>query len=858
MQSHRILLSRWIRTALPVLLAVSVWTNCEHRQIILVDDGVEPPPILVAEEASAINLDAAKSLAAAIEKITGSRPEVIQWATDPAPERAIWVGLQPGVADAFPGLDTEFSHPEEILIVCKGNHVLIAGRDVIRGETQIEFGTANAVFTFLQNHLGVRWLWPGQLGEDFPQQELIRIPEFTYRFHPPFRERVMRYPTRSASRQLNRWWQVHQRGRGSLESDHGHAFDPWWELYHRDHPEFFALQPDGSRGGGHRAKQCLSNPDVVEQWLENTSATIEANPARQAFGASPTDGGGWCVCPECRAWDYPDADPGNLTDRHVKFWNRLANGLRERHPERNLIVDVMAYSRYRTPPLSEKLAENVAVAYVAHFPAAGESERELEKAQLLEWAKMASMIKYRPNLFWYSGGVWGFPSIATRNTIEDFRWLAQNGCVGIDVDSVFNNFATLGPQLYLMAQLTYDPFADGKSLMADYYQRGFGVAAAEIESYFKMMEDAHTRIVESKGFAHSSGARYRILETLKQIYSPAFWDQAGAILSRAEERVAAGPETQRQRVAFIRTGWEFCRLQSEILVAMDPVRESQGSDREALRKAFDLCAERDRLLSDAPPFAFDAARLESQITRRGLEDYLGPPRPEWMEAAAAPSSPAADATEDGQKTPTLAATDSWKLVFEDDFQRDELGDSWEILKGQWAISEGRLVSKSPGATISPARDFSGLQKVVFEVAATSPDTFDFLQEGGEPAVSDLSPFIHAAAHAPTRSGYFLQFGGGNNQSNALHRKGSAMVRNASHRIEPDKIHTITAEFDGKRVQLSVDEQVVLDFEETTPLLGEDHGRVGIYIWTGAEIHRVQVYTAEPRQAHPDLDDPDFY
>jgi hypothetical protein len=45
---------------------------------------------------------------------------------------------------------------------------------VIKGVQQ-EYGTINAVYTFLQDQLGVRWLWPGELGEDVPKSERIAI-----------------------------------------------------------------------------------------------------------------------------------------------------------------------------------------------------------------------------------------------------------------------------------------------------------------------------------------------------------------------------------------------------------------------------------------------------------------------------------------------------------------------------------------------------------------------------------------------------------------------------------------------------------------------------------------------------------
>ena len=77
----------------------------------------------------------------------------------------MWIGYQPALDELFPDLDFDFKHPEEILIAASGTHVVIAGRDrwdpehlTVEGiderivGRQQEYGTVNAVYTFLQDH----------------------------------------------------------------------------------------------------------------------------------------------------------------------------------------------------------------------------------------------------------------------------------------------------------------------------------------------------------------------------------------------------------------------------------------------------------------------------------------------------------------------------------------------------------------------------------------------------------------------------------------------------------------------------------------------------------------------------------
>ena len=114
-----------------------------------------------------------------IKKVCGSRPELIEKTPQEQPDLAIWIGYQPALDVLFPHADFDFQHPEEILIAANDKHLVIAGRDrwdpghlVVEGidgkieGRQQEYGTVNAIYTFLQERLGVRWLWPGELGKE--------------------------------------------------------------------------------------------------------------------------------------------------------------------------------------------------------------------------------------------------------------------------------------------------------------------------------------------------------------------------------------------------------------------------------------------------------------------------------------------------------------------------------------------------------------------------------------------------------------------------------------------------------------------------------------------------------------------
>lgn len=625
------------------------------QDMVWVAPGMPPAPIVVPlEDPTDSVVEAANDLADYIERISGSRPEVLHGAPNPLPERAVWVGIQPAVHKIFPDLDLSFTRPEEILIAAADGQLLIAGRDrapvdieTYRFRAQLgEFGTANAVSTFIHDYLGVRWLWPGELGTDIPSSERIAFEPFTYRFNPPIMSRRVRVDRRAPAEMevLRTFWQKGHRldGRSSHVLPRDHAYNDWSDRFADDHPEYFALRPDGTRSHGYGAKLCVSNPAVARQWVENQVEVLRDNPGIPSLGATPNDGAGWCICEECQAMDHPDAPRGVLTERYVKYWNELARGLRERVPDHGVFLDVLGYSVYRMPPIETPLDGDIAVTYTGHYPLTHDREWQQTREYMLGWKKAgARHIGYRPNMHWYDGGFWGMPSVAMAKTHELFELLADINAHVFEIDSVRMYSGTQAPQHYLMARLAYDPTADGHAILRDFYERGFGPAADEIEEYFELLEALHVELVDNPSWRTSSSDRFLHLELLRQIHTPERLDQAREILERAKAKAEADgvPPVYAERVAFIRTGLEFVALNMEAAKYMERVRRTQGGDREALQRALQISAERDALIAAAAPYAVDATHFQQRIVapnstkNRRMGDYIGPPRQEFIDAA---------------------------------------------------------------------------------------------------------------------------------------------------------------------------------------------------------------------------------
>jgi len=599
-------------------------------EFIIVDKDNAPAPIIVFKDAPPRTQDAAARLAEYIEKISGSKPMVMEGEPTPIPERAIWIGVQPVVKTLFPKSDFDFKHAEETLILANDKHLVIAGRDrwdpkhleakgrlSVKTGMQQEYGTANAVYTFLRDTLGVRWLWPGE--EDVLEKKRIAIAPCDVRYHPQIRARAGLFTKLELGDHKEgpdlEWGRVQRLQLDSMELDGGHGFGHWWDKYSKTHPEYFALHPDDTRSPHptpSNTKLCESNPQVWQQWLTEVDEQLLVNPTQRVFNVSENDGYdfGHCVCRDCLAKDHPDAEKFTfrwhkkqeerpaLTDRHVTFANTLGRLLKERHPDKKLYVQLAAYGYSRPAPIAAVPDDNVIIANVGNFAMRGPKEREVPLKQHADWAAKAKHIMWRPNLGNPAGLSWGMPDVAITQASEDFRFVADTQCIGVYFDMFWYHWSTQGPLYYALAHLAWNPQTDVKTLMDDYYQRTYGPAAADLKAYWELLEQTRME------FVVENPSPYRTFD-LPQKYTSALFTKAQAHLDAAAMKLATADEKYRRRMQFTRCGFEFAKIVVDTRAGMQKLEASKGKDEAAKARVLANWARTVDMQKEFPPYAIN-------------------------------------------------------------------------------------------------------------------------------------------------------------------------------------------------------------------------------------------------------------
>jgi hypothetical protein len=436
------------------------------------------------------------------------------------------------------------------------------------------YGTRYAVTTFLEDALDCRFLWPGELGKVVPRRDTIEIAPINHSFTPVLKQRRIRMASGYGDRKdqgvrrlgfeeadyhrLNTaamatesrdggWAGWHRLG-GSLRLASGHSFGYMWEMHKDTHPEWFAVQPDGTRDQSRspdRSRLCVSNIELIEEIARDRIERLHKSDIKSA-SIGPNDGGqtSFCRCEECRKLDPPNSrklEDGRLalTDRYVYFWNEIAKRVVKVHPDAWLTAD--AYSVYSAPPVLRKLHPNIAIRYVG-IKYNDDDKRERDRDDWDAWSKAVRTIYFRPNLL-LSGRRQGTPMVYVHKMAEDMKYMAQNSLIGTDFDSCCHHWATQGLNYYVCAKLHWNPDLDVDELIDDYCRSGFGAGAQPVKKYFLRVEAITNRLAANK-------------LTYTEPYTPAVIDELRSHLDEAGSATKHEADANK-RVAFLRSGLEY-------------------------------------------------------------------------------------------------------------------------------------------------------------------------------------------------------------------------------------------------------------------------------------------------------------
>ncbi len=465
---------------------------------------------------------------------------------------------------------------EAYVVEVKEKTLILAGKG--------RHGTRFAVYDFLEQELGIRWLWPGELGEVVPRHTSVKVgegmrvekePAFLWRGLGPEGALWNRYDRWEKEAQLGvsaqhqvqqREWEMRQRFGGEIIRG-GHAWGKILppSIYGPTNPEYYALV-DGERdwknfNGKHRAQLSTSNPDVVRLVAEWCIKQFDENPDWDGVSISPNDGRGFCMDERSLAQDTGEeqGDPGDpelgppgrnriITERMVIFGNQVAERVARVHPDKKLLL--LAYSQYREPPKKVKAHPNLLIQCAINSSGFwNDAYRENAFREMEGWSRMAPTF----GLYGYltQANFPDMPRLVPHQIQQQLQELQRLGSRYYQTQAG-NGFAVNGFNFYALGKLLWDPDLDVDQLLADYCEKGFGPAAPMMERYYRRLINNWQKRESPPIYMNS--ATLEDYEAVLAAYPMEFIDAARRDLDEAQHLCVGN---HLRRVSFVKEGFRY-------------------------------------------------------------------------------------------------------------------------------------------------------------------------------------------------------------------------------------------------------------------------------------------------------------
>ena len=526
-------------------------TAFSSEKLTLVQDGQPRAVIVLAKAPTRAAQFAAFELQWHIEKITGAKLPLV---ADDAPAAPGTVRLCVGesAATLALGLKNVELKAQEYLVQFKPDAVILMGRDKEdRGKVIYdtpaandswppyldEQGTCYAVYDFLERCCGVRWFWPTELGLDCPESKTLTVQgadvrrAFAFRFRwgggTDFPDPLWAAGTVAPAkigdwgilnrRETHLFW--HRWRLGGEEFAANHTFNSWGR-YYDTHPDWYGVgYPKGSY-----AQPCMSNPEVLAQIVKEAREYFDHGvlpPGGLACGdfyaVVPNDTGAWCKCAKCQAKLKKNTtgmfSNDSASELLFGFVNEIARQVHQSHPKK--YIATLAYSDYCYPVAGLAMEPNIAVMTCLHVRNWWAPAMEKTDLQFFDaWAGK----KDRPIYLWLydcfpqmvgnGGNFYCFPANQAHTFARQFRHFSEGGARG----AFLNGFAwyqfqgdyryrvwpvaaiSVAEQIdhYVMFKLFDDPAQDVDKLLAEFFTRYYGHAAAPMAELYRQMEETYS------------------------------------------------------------------------------------------------------------------------------------------------------------------------------------------------------------------------------------------------------------------------------------------------------------------------------------------------------------------------------
>lgn len=480
---------------LAVLLTVAV---SHAANLTLARDGSSDYVIALAADATPAESTAAQELQDHLQKVSGVKLPIVPETGVAGTTRQILVGAGPRVKQLLAGQDWAALGSDGIVIKTSGKNLILAGAR--------PRGSLYAVYTFLEDSLGVRWWTPTE--NTIPQNKNLRVEPREVVYAPKIQTRegyytdLMRDPLFAARLKVNGHHQKQGPELGGHSSILGfvHTFDLLLppEKYFKDHPEWYADPSNGGKPctaasampGSQRSQLILSNDEMRRELTKNALELIRTNPAAGMISISQNDN-------DLRPTD--DADlaiekrEGSPAGPFIEFVNKVAADIEKEFP--GFLVETLAYKYTRTPPRTLRPRDNVVIRLCpmeANFSQPINSEaNKAFRDEVLGWGKIAKRLYIWNYVTNFRNVILPHPNL--RNLANDIRFFQDNNAIALfeQGDAYSNGTGDfVAMRVWVLSRLMWNPALNQRKLENEFLRGYYGAAAPHLRAYLDGIQAA--------------------------------------------------------------------------------------------------------------------------------------------------------------------------------------------------------------------------------------------------------------------------------------------------------------------------------------------------------------------------------
>ncbi|MBQ9337064.1 MAG: DUF4838 domain-containing protein [Lentisphaeria bacterium] len=536
-----------------LVCAAGLLPQTAYSALVCAENGKPAAEIVIPAQPNETVQAAAEELQLWVEKISGAKLPIVK-KPNAGKNRIV---LDPA-STKYPGDAAKLKGTDGYSVRTEGNAVYL--------NAVCPKGVLNGVFRMLYKNTDIIWARPDtEIGTVFTKNPDLTLEQTDYIDIPVFRLRGWQLSRKNQAagnlwqmRNATNWCTVTPdqatfKAKYGYEQEFGggHNIVSRYipeKKYFQTHPEFYPMQ-DGQRMRPRAFKNsvqlCFTNQEMIKTFIKEIDAQIKGNPQFSIIRVGIEDNHNVCHCPEClKPIRLPGGetvdpkDPAFRSTQYFLFLNQVARHVKKNYPDK--WIRTYAYFFTAIPPKCP-VEPNIEILFC---PISKNSKYKLtdpECKNMME--RFQGWVKLTKNLIWreYFGLCGDFPRPIDAVAIPDWKYINGYGSnrTYSEMRGDFVNSGEPGSTwemnavyFWAITQGCWDPNRDIAELRREFFQRVFGAAAADVEEFYRLIEEQWNKIP-----GHSTYRNTPNVEWKKYVVTAGIVPQCRAALEQAAKKV---------------------------------------------------------------------------------------------------------------------------------------------------------------------------------------------------------------------------------------------------------------------------------------------------------------------------------